>query len=106
MEEIKKVLDAKEAFVNYMKQFEKNSTTTGSNFDMDMDDDLGDNLMDYSKFIKTHEDNIKVKEEAILFMKEFILACVDKISEYNDKIRVSNKLIKETKEKIIDLIEE
>ena len=54
MEELKKILDAKEAFVNYMKQFEKNSTTTGSDFDVDMDDDLGGNLMDYSKFIKTH----------------------------------------------------
>lgn len=106
MEENKICLDAKEAFINYIRQFEKNSTITGSDFDMDMNDDLGDNLMDYSKFIKTHEDNIKAKEEAILFMKEFILACVDKISEYNDKIRVSNKLIKETKEKIIDLIEE
>ena len=105
MEELKKILDAKEAFVNYMKQFEKNSTTTGSDFDVDMDDDLGDNLMDYSKFIKTHEDNIKGKEEAILFMKEFILACVDKISEYNDKIRVSKLIIENTKDKIVDLID-
>lgn len=106
MEEIKKVLDAKEAFVNYMKQFEKNYTTTEDNFDGGMDDGLGDTLLDYAKFIKTHEDNIEVKKEAILIMKEFMLGLVDKISEYNDKIRVSEELIDEAKEKIIDLIEE
>ncbi len=106
MEEIKKVLDAKEAFVNYIKQFEKNYTTTGSDFDVDMNDEVGDTLLDYAKFIKTHEDNIEVKKEAILFMKEFMLGLVDKISEYNDKIRVSEELIDEAKEKIIDLVED
>ena len=106
MEEIKKVLDAKEAFVNYIKQFEENYTTTGSDFNVDMNDEIGDTLLDYAKFIKTHEHNIEVKKKVIFLMKKFMLGLVDKISEYNDKIRVSEELIDEAKEKIIDLVED
>ena len=96
------LLTPRESFEKYFKQYMSQIDNVKEEEPKDFTE--GDELMDLAEFIKTHEKNINDKEDAIVFMKKVILATVDKIAEYKDKIRVSKEIIEETKEKIIDII--
>lgn len=97
----KEIKSIEEAFKEYYSEVSKNISLS-----IELKEESeGDELIDLSKFVKLHEENIKTKEESIELMRALILIIVDKISEYRDRIRCSREIIEETKEKIIDIID-